>query len=105
MIPRIFIVDDEAPARARLSMLLTDIAEECPHCIVGEAGDAQAALAGIAATLPDVVLMDVQMPGMTGLQLAEQLIQVYANGADAALHGSAEAPIIIFVTAYDHYAV
>lgn len=105
MIPRIFIVDDEAPARARLRMLLSDIAAECPHSLVGEAGHAQAALEGIAATLPDVVLMDVQMPEITGLQLAERLMQVYAKGADAALHAPAELPIIIFVTAYDHYAV
>jgi two-component system response regulator AlgR len=96
MIPRIFIVDDEAPARARLSTLLSDIVAECPHYLVGEAGHAQAALEGIAATAPDLVLLDVQMPGMSGLQLAEQLL----NNA-----GTAEPPLIIFVTAYDDYAL
>ncbi|WP_211467705.1 LytR/AlgR family response regulator transcription factor [Collimonas silvisoli] len=96
MIPRIFIVDDEAPARARLSTLLSDIVAECPHYLVGEAGHAQAALEGIAATAPDLVLLDVQMPGMSGLQLAEQLL----NNA-----GSTEPPLIIFVTAYDDYAL
>ncbi|AMP03993.1 LytR/AlgR family response regulator transcription factor [Collimonas pratensis] len=98
MIPRIFIVDDEAPARARLSTLLSDIVADCPHYLVGEAAHAQAALEGIAATAPDLVLLDVQMPGMSGLQLAEQLV----SRADAA---KAEAPLIIFVTAYDDYAL
>ncbi|WP_211442085.1 LytR/AlgR family response regulator transcription factor [Collimonas humicola] len=98
MIPRIFIVDDEAPARARLSTLLSDIVADCPHYLVGEAAHAQAALEGIAATAPDIVLLDVQMPGMSGLQLAEQLV----SNADAA---KIEAPLIIFVTAYDDYAL
>ncbi|MEO6918903.1 MAG: LytTR family DNA-binding domain-containing protein [Collimonas sp.] len=96
MIPRIFIVDDEAPARARLSTLLSDIVAECPHYLVGEAAHAQAALEGIAATAPDLVLLDVQMPGMTGLQLAERLIASPRAG---------EPPLIIFVTAYDDYAL
>jgi len=96
MIPRIYIVDDEAPARARLSTLLSDIVADCPHYLVGEAGHAQAALEGIRATAPDLVLLDVQMPGMSGLQLAEQLL----NSA-----GAAEPPLIIFVTAYDDYAL
>ncbi|MFC5474541.1 LytR/AlgR family response regulator transcription factor [Paraherbaspirillum soli] len=98
MIPRIFIVDDEAPARARLGTLLSDIVADCPHYLVGEAAHAQAALDGIAATAPDVVLLDVQMPGMSGLQLAEHLI-------DAAKKNATEPPLIIFVTAYDDYAL
>jgi len=98
MIPRIFIVDDEAPARARLSTLLSDIVADCPHYLVGEAAHAQAALEGIAVSTPDLVLLDVQMPGMSGLQLAEQLVRQ----ADAA---KTEAPLIIFVTAYDDYAL
>ncbi|SFB29441.1 two component transcriptional regulator, LytTR family [Collimonas sp. OK607] len=96
MIPRIFIVDDEAPARARLSTLLSDIVADCPHYLVGEAGHAETALEGIRATAPDLVLLDVQMPGMSGLQLAEQLIR---NA------GGTEPPLIIFVTAYDDYAL
>ena len=98
MIPRIYIVDDEAPARARLSTLLSDIVAECPHYLVGEAAHAQAALEGIRATAPDLVLLDVQMPGMSGLQLAERLL-------DNANSGLAEPPLIIFVTAYDDYAL
>lgn len=91
---RIFIVDDEAPARARLKMLLSDIASECPHELVGEAGHAQAALEGIAMHAPDIVLLDVQMPGMNGVDLAAQLQKACAMP-----------PAIIFVTAYDEYAL
>jgi two-component system response regulator AlgR len=94
MTPKIFIVDDEAPARSRLHTLLADIAAECPHAVVGEAGDPQAALDGIIKTKPDIVLLDVQMPGMTGLELAAHLAK---QGSDA--------PAVIFVTAFDEFAV
>lgn len=94
MIPlRLFIVDDETPARDRLKMLLSDIAPDCPHQLVGEADNAQAALDGIAATTPDIVLLDVQMPGMTGIELA------------AHIGKQAGAPAIIFITAYEDYAL
>ena len=93
MIPRLFIVDDEAPARLRLATLLSDIAAEFPHVLVGEAANGQDALAGIAATRPDIVLLDVQMPGMTGVELAARL-----------LHAE-PAPAVVFVTAYDEYAL
>jgi two-component system response regulator AlgR len=90
---RIFIVDDETPARARLKTLLSDIAAECPHEVVGEAALGQQALEQIAVLAPDVVLLDVQMPGMTGIELAAHLAQ------------SGAAPAVIFVTAYDEYAL
>lgn len=94
MIPRLFIVDDEKPARTRLMALLSDIAEECPHQLVGEAGNAQGALDGIKATQPDIVLLDVQMPGQNGLELAAEL----ASSSD-------DAPSVIFITAFDDYAL
>lgn len=94
MMPRLFIVDDEAPARLRLTTLLSDIAAECPHVLVGEATNGADALAGIAATRPDIVLLDVQMPGMTGVELAARLQQ-----------GAEQAPAVVFVTAYDEYAL
>jgi len=93
MIPKIFIVDDEAPARIRLKTLLSDIAADCPHELVGEADDAQAALDGIAKLNPDIVLLDVQMPATTGIELAERLPK-NATGS----------PAVIFVTAYDQFA-
>ncbi|MCU1441709.1 MAG: DNA-binding response regulator [Rhodoglobus sp.] len=91
---RLFIVDDEAPARARLKTLLSDIAHECPYEVVGEADNAQDALDGIVTSQPDLVLMDVQMPGMTGIELAAHL----ANNMIGA-------PGVIFVTAFDEYAL
>ncbi|KIF82393.1 LytR/AlgR family response regulator transcription factor [Noviherbaspirillum autotrophicum] len=94
MTPRLFIVDDEAPARARLKTLLADIDPECPHELVGEAGGAQQALDAIAQCRPDIVLLDVQMPGMNGIELASHLSR-----------SCAPAPAIIFVTAYDEYAL
>ncbi|MBF8176823.1 MAG: LytTR family DNA-binding domain-containing protein [Burkholderiaceae bacterium] len=94
MTPRILIVDDEAPARARLATLLADIAAECPHELVGEAVQAQQALDSIATLAPDIVLLDVQMPGMTGIELAAHLAQAGPPG-----------PAVIFVTAYDEYAL
>ncbi|HJV85559.1 MAG TPA: LytTR family DNA-binding domain-containing protein [Noviherbaspirillum sp.] len=94
MKPRLFIVDDEAPARSRLKTLLSDIAEDCPHELAGEAASAQDALDGIAATKPDIVLLDVQMPGMNGIELATHLVK-----------GGTVAPAVIFVTAFDQFAV
>jgi two-component system, LytTR family, response regulator AlgR len=93
MAPRLLIVDDEAPARARLAMLLADIAAECPHALVGEAAHAQAALDAVAAARPDIVLLDVQMPGMSGIELARHL---------AALETP---PAVIFVSAFDEFAL
>ena len=100
--PHILIVDDEAPARLRLRQLLSDIAGDFPHRIVGEAEDASAALNLLAdegadglpqPKLTDLVLLDVQMPGMNGIELARHL------GA------LPEPPAIVFVTAFDEYAV
>ena len=91
---RVFIVDDEEHARARLAMLLADIGEECPNELVGEASDAAGALQGIVDTRPDIVLLDIQMPGMNGLDLAARL----------ALEGDAM-PAVVFVSAHDDYAL
>lgn len=92
--PRILIVDDEAPARARLKTLLSDIAEQRPHQLVGEAAQAQQALDKIVELRPDIVLLDVQMPGMSGIEFADHLAKSeYASTA------------IIFVTAHDAYAL
>lgn len=93
MLPRLLIVDDEAPARARLAMLLSDIVATCPHEVVGEAAHAQAALDMIATVRPDIVLLDVQMPGISGMEMARHLAATDAP------------PAIIFVSAFDEYAL
>jgi two-component system response regulator AlgR len=93
MKPRLMIVDDEAPARNRLKTLLTDIAADCPHELVGEAADARQALAAIAAARPDILLLDVKMPAMSGIELAAKL----ANQPGA--------PAVIFITAFDQHAL
>lgn len=96
MIPTIFILDDEAPARARMRTLLADIAATCPTELVGEAASAQQAFDAIAFCRPDILLLDVQMPGISGIEFARHLQQN--------LTGSFE-PTIIFVSAHDLYAL
>lgn len=92
-VPRLLIVDDEAPARSRLRHLLADIADAFPHQIVGEAGDGVAALEVLAAHPADIALIDIRMPRMDGIELAQQLA------------GQPQPPAIVFVTAYDEFAL
>lgn len=92
-LPRLLIVDDEAPARQRLRHLLADIAPRFPHTLIGEAADGLAALEVIALEPVDIVLTDIRMPRMDGVELARQLA------------GSPQPPAIIFVTAYDEFAL
>lgn len=90
---RVFLVDDEAPARSRLCTLLGDILPQCPNQVVGQAENGLQALPQILASQPDLVVLDVQMPGMSGLELAAHL---RAQGCEA---------VIVFVTAFDEYAL
>jgi two-component system LytT family response regulator len=85
---RALIVDDEAPARGRLRQLL---AERSDVEVVGEAGDGVEALERIQALAPDVVFLDIQMPGCSGLDVAASL--------------GHPRPAIIFCTAFDQHAV
>jgi two-component system LytT family response regulator len=84
---RILIVDDEPLARERLKRLLADI--EGVE-IVGEADDGVRAVELIEQEQPDLVLLDIQMPGLDGFGVIEAL---------------EESPPIVFVTAYDEYAI
>jgi two-component system response regulator AlgR len=70
---RVFIVDDEEPARERLKELLGDIAAELPSSVVGEARHGAEALERIPASEAQVVLLDIKMPGMGGLEVARHL--------------------------------
>jgi two-component system response regulator AlgR len=90
---KVFIVDDEAPARERLKELLGDIAAEVPSAVVGEARHGMEALELIPGSAAQVVLLDIKMPGMGGLEVARHL-------------GALErAPRIVFVTAHDRHAL
>lgn len=84
---RALIVDDEPLARARTRRMLEELGNVE---IVGEAGSVAEALQQAAAAPPDVVLLDIQMPGESGFALIEQL---------------EPCPSIVFVTAFDQYAV
>lgn len=85
----VLIVDDELLARRRLATMLRQIVDVE---IAGEAGDGDAALELIAARTPDVVLLDIKMPGKSGFDILPLL------------QGPA-VPVVIFVTAFNHYAV
>lgn len=89
----IFIVDDEAPARARLRRLLEDCQANLPNTVVGEAGLAHEALAAPALATADVVLLDIEMPGMDGLNCARELRR------------RKPAPTVIFTTSHADYAL
>ena len=87
---RAVVVDDEQLARDELSYLLSQIgAVE----IVGQAGNGLEALTAIDRLRPDVVFLDVQMPGLTGFEVARRLLE-----ASVTTH-------IIFVTAFDQHAI
>lgn len=90
---RLMLVDDEAPARARLRDLLGDIAPELPTVVVAEAADGFAALEQAQSCAIDVALIDIRMPGMDGVELARHLAHL------------PDTPAVIFVTAFDRYAV
>jgi two-component system response regulator AlgR len=90
---RILLVDDEAPARARLRDLLGDIAADVPNSVVAEAADGADGLQCAGATAIDVALIDIRMPRMDGIELAQHLARL------------PQPPAIVFVTAYDQYAV
>ena len=87
---RAIIVDDEPPARERLRRLLEELREVA---VVGEAANGSEALKACAELDPDVVLLDIRMPGMDGIEAARHL---------AVLE---DPPAVIFTTAYDEHAL
>ena len=89
----ILIIDDEKPARDRLRRLLGDM-QGC--AVSGEAADGTTALEIITEQRPDVLLLDISMPGIDGMSLAERLRK------DDALQPT---PVIIFCTAYEDQAL
>lgn len=85
---RVLIVDDEPAARERLEVLLEQVGSVE---VVGTACDGESGLAAIEALRPDLVLLDIQMPDLSGLQIAARL-------------SSGHSPEIIFVTAFEMFA-
>ena len=90
---RVLIVDDEEPARWRLASLVA----ACPQPraeVVGEAASVAQARVWLSGHLCELVLLDIAMPGATGLTLAEELQQL-----------GPEAPAVVFVTAHAEHAL
>jgi DNA-binding LytR/AlgR family response regulator len=85
---RAVLIDDELPAVERLKKLLRPFTD---LDIVGEANDGLSALPLISEKKPDVVFLDIEMPELSGLEVARTL--------------GIEGPLIVFVTAYDEYAL
>ncbi len=92
-VPRVLIADDEAPARSRLRDLLDECRESFPLAIVEEARNGREALEALNREKVDIVLLDIRMPDMDGLEAARHMA------------GMAEPPAIIFTTAFDAYAI
>ncbi|HWK53739.1 MAG TPA: response regulator [Hyphomicrobiales bacterium] len=86
---RVVIADDEAPARLKLTRWF---GMQADVLVVGEAADGLAAVQALDSQRPDLLLLDIRMPGLSGIELAAQL--------DPAI-----APLLVFITAYDEYAV
>jgi two-component system response regulator AlgR len=92
-VPRILIADDEAPARSRLRDLLDDCRAEFPLVVVDEARTGREALEIVSREKLDIVLLDIRMPQMDGLEVARHMA------------GMPNPPAIIFTTAFDAYAL
>ena len=90
---RVAITDDEAPARNRIKNLLDDVSEMVPIEVVGEAENGYRLLELLQEHPADVVLLDIRMPEMDGLEAARHLQKLE------------EPPHVVFTTAYDDYAV
>ncbi len=86
----VLVVDDEALARDRLSRMINRLAD---YQVIGEAANGEQAVQGCRDKQPDIVLMDIRMPGMDGMAAARQLAQME------------QAPALIFCTAYGEYAL
>lgn len=85
------IVDDERPAREELAWLL----EQCEGVdVVGQASSGETAIELLNENAPDLVFLDIDMPGIGGMRLAETLRD-----------DDEFAPVVVFVTAYDNHAV
>ena len=92
-VARILIADDEAPARTRLRDLLDECRESFPLAIVDEARNGREALEVVNREKVDIVLLDIRMPEIDGMEAARHMA------------GMEQPPAIIFTTAFDAYAI
>jgi len=90
---RVAITDDEAPARSRIRDLLEDCAASMALEVAGEASDGRELIELLQTTPVDVVLLDIRMPEMDGIEAAQHIQKL------------PEPPSVIFTTAYDVYAL
>jgi two-component system response regulator AlgR len=90
---KVIVVDDEAPARHRLREVLDDCASAVPLLVVGEAASGREALALLGTTPADLVLTDIHMPDMDGIELARHILKLPVP------------PVVIFTTAYHEHAI
>jgi two-component system LytT family response regulator len=86
---RVVIADDEPPARAKLRRF---VAEEPGFEVAAEAADGPGAVEAIRGARPDLVFLDVQMPGLSGFEVVEEI-------------GVRRMPAVVFVTAFDEHAL
>src|SRR5690625_1494095 len=87
---KVLIVDDETPARQRLAKLLQS---QTSYSVIGEAATGPEAITAAEKLKPDVVLLDIRMPGLDGLEAARHINRM------------SEPPAIVFVTAYGDHAL
>ena len=87
------LIVDEAPARRRLRELLDDCTTALPLVVVGEAASGREALTLLGSTPTDLVLSDIHMPDMDGIELARHLLKLPVP------------PVLIFTTAYHEHAI
>lgn len=87
---KVLIVDDEKPARDRLRQLVEDFGT---YEVVGEAANGEEAISRAARLEPDIVLLDIRMPGIDGIETAHHL------------NAMTSPPAVVFATAYDEYAL
>lgn len=90
---RVMVVDDETPARRRLRELLDDCSASLPIAVVGEAANGREALDLMQSAPPDLVLTDIHMPDMDGIELARHLLKL------------PRPPVVVFTTAFHEHAL
>jgi two-component system response regulator AlgR len=90
---RVMVVDDETPARRRLRELLDDCSASLPIAVVGEASNGREALDLMQSAPPDLVLTDINMPDMDGIELARHLLKL------------PRPPVVVFTTAFHEHAL